>query len=72
MAAGRAAACPRRRTTAAAPSNRDFPALATMFDNIRQDLAAHRGDWAAQGFWALLVYRFGRWRYGVRPAVLRK
>ena len=43
-----------------------------MFDNIRQDLAAHRGDWAAQGFWALLVYRFGRWRYGVRPAVLRK
>ena len=43
-----------------------------MFDNIRHDLAAHRGDWAAQGFWALLVYRFGRWRYGVRPAVLRK
>ncbi|MDG4560516.1 MAG: serine acetyltransferase [Candidatus Competibacter sp.] len=43
-----------------------------MFDNIRQDLAAHHGDWAAQGFWALLVYRFGRWRYTVRPALLRK
>lgn len=43
-----------------------------MFDNIRSDLAAHRGDWAAQGFWALLVYRFGRWRYSVRPTVLRK
>jgi serine O-acetyltransferase len=43
-----------------------------MFDNIRQDLAAHRGDWGAQGFWALAVYRFGRWRYTVRPALLRK
>ena len=43
-----------------------------MFENIREDLAAHRGDWGAQGFWALLVYRFGRWRYRVRPVVLRK
>ena len=43
-----------------------------MFENIRQDLAAHRGDWGAQGFWAMTVYRFGRWRYGVRPALLRK
>lgn len=43
-----------------------------MFDNIRQDLRAHGGDWGAQGFWALLVYRFGRWRYSVRPALLRK
>ncbi|MEI6299843.1 MAG: serine acetyltransferase [Betaproteobacteria bacterium] len=43
-----------------------------MFDNIRQDLRAHGGDWGAQGFWALVVYRFGRWRYGVRPSLLRK
>ena len=43
-----------------------------MFKHIRADLAAHGGDWAAQGFWALLVYRFGRWRYGVRPALLRR
>ena len=43
-----------------------------MFDNIRADLRSHQGDWGAQGFWALVVYRFGRWRYGVRPAVLRK
>lgn len=43
-----------------------------MFSNIRQDLRAHRGDWSAQGFWVLVVYRFGRWRYGVRPALLRK
>lgn len=43
-----------------------------MFENIRQDLRAHRGNWGAQGFWALMVYRFGRWRYGIRPAWLRK
>jgi serine O-acetyltransferase len=43
-----------------------------VFEHIRGDLAAHRGDWGAQGFWALLVYRFGRWRYSVRPALLRK
>lgn len=43
-----------------------------MFENIRGDLRAYSGDWAAQGFWVMLVYRFGRWRYGVRPALLRK
>jgi serine O-acetyltransferase len=43
-----------------------------MFENIRADYCAHGRDWGAQGFWAMLVYRFGRWRYGVRPAPLRK
>ena len=43
-----------------------------MFVNIRADLHAYGGDWAAQGFWVMLVYRFGRWRYSVRPALLRK
>jgi serine O-acetyltransferase len=27
---------------------------------------------SAPGFWVLLVYRFGRWRYGIRQALLRK
>jgi serine O-acetyltransferase len=43
-----------------------------MFDNIRQDMRAQYGGWAAQGFWVLVVYRFGRWRYRVRPTLLRK
>jgi serine O-acetyltransferase len=43
-----------------------------MFANIRQDLKAHGGDWGAQGFWALVVYRFGRWRYRIRPSWARK
>ena len=43
-----------------------------MFDHIRADLHAYGGRFGAQGFWAMVVYRFGRWRYGVRPALLRK
>jgi serine O-acetyltransferase len=43
-----------------------------MFENVRHDLNTYRGDCAAQGFWVMLVYRFGRWRYGVRPAPVRK
>jgi serine O-acetyltransferase len=43
-----------------------------MFENIRADFNAHGRDAGAQGFWVMVVYRFGRWRYGVRPALLRK
>jgi serine O-acetyltransferase len=44
----------------------------TVFENIRQDYRAHDRNWGAQWFWALVIYRFGRWRYGVRPALVRK
>jgi len=43
-----------------------------MFINIRNDLKAHGGNWAAQGFWALVVYRFGRWRYTISSPIVRK
>lgn len=43
-----------------------------MFNNILADLRAYDGKWGAQGFWVMVVYRFGRWRYGVQPALLRK
>ena len=43
-----------------------------MVSNVRADLAAHGGNWAAQGFWVLVVYRFGRWRHLVRPVILRR
>jgi len=32
----------------------------------------HDGKWGNQGFWVMIQYRFGRWRYTVRPALLRK
>jgi serine O-acetyltransferase len=53
----------------AGPGVRDEP---DVFDSIRADFRAHKRDFGAQGFWALVVYRFGRWRYGVRPAPVRK
>jgi serine O-acetyltransferase len=42
-----------------------------MFENIREDWKAHNEDWTRHGFWVLAVYRFGRWRYGIRPRLLR-
>ncbi len=43
-----------------------------MFELIREDFNAHDRDPWRQGVWVMLVYRFGRWRYGVRPALLRR
>lgn len=43
-----------------------------MFELIREDFRAHDRDPWRQGVWAMTVYRFGRWRYRVRPALLRK
>ena len=42
------------------------------FDHIRADFRAHDRKIGAQGFWVMLVYRYGRWRYTVRPGWLRK
>ena len=43
-----------------------------MFQNIKNDLKAYDGKWGSQGFWVMIVYRFGRWRYTVKPVLLRK
>lgn len=45
--------------------------MSALFPNIRADFAAHGRRMGAQGFWALSVYRFGRWRYGIRWRWLR-
>ena len=42
-----------------------------MFDRIRSDWRVHNHDWSRHGFWALAVYRFGNWRYGIRSRALR-
>lgn len=42
-----------------------------MLELVREDWKTYAGDLTRQGLWVLLVYRFGRWRYGVRPAWLR-
>ena len=42
-----------------------------MFENIREDWLAHDCTWSRHGFWALVLYRFGRWRYTLRSRALR-
>lgn len=42
-----------------------------VFENIREDWQAHNRSWSRHGFWALVLYRFGRWRYGITIPVLR-
>lgn len=43
-----------------------------MFENLRADLRTYNGDWASQGFWVMVVYRFGRWRYTIDTPWIRK
>jgi serine O-acetyltransferase len=43
-----------------------------MFANLKEDLKAHKGDWSCQGFWVMIVYRFGCWRYTIKSALIRK
>jgi serine O-acetyltransferase len=42
-----------------------------VFRNIKADFKAHKGEWFNWGFRAMMVYRFGRWRYRMRPRLLR-
>ena len=38
---------------------------------LREDLRTHDGNIFEQGFWAVAVHRFGNWRMGIRPKILR-
>lgn len=42
-----------------------------MFDNLREDWRTHERDISRPGFWVMIVYRFGRWRYKIKPRILR-
>lgn len=43
-----------------------------IFPNIRKDLAVYDGDWGCQGFWVMVIYRYGRFRYRIKPSLVRK
>ena len=43
-----------------------------LFNNIRHDFKTYNGDWSCQGFWVMIVYRFGRWRYSIKSSIIRK
>lgn len=38
---------------------------------VKEDFAVHGGEWMNQGFWTLFWHRFGNWRMGVKPKLLR-
>ena len=47
------------------------PAGLGLFALLREDLRTHGSDLFDQGFWALAVHRFGNWRMGIRPKLVR-
>jgi serine O-acetyltransferase len=42
-----------------------------MFENLREDWLTHERNPWRQGLWVMVVYRFGRWRYGIKRRVIR-
>lgn len=52
-------------------SLRALAELPNLVSQVREDLAAHDGDWARPGFHALAVHRFGNWRMTVEPRIAR-
>lgn len=42
-----------------------------MFGNIHEDWITHGRELSRQGLWAMMLYRFGRWRYKIRWRWLR-
>lgn len=42
-----------------------------FFDLLREDFETHDRDLLQPGLWAVLVHRFGNWRMGVKPKLLR-
>ena len=42
-----------------------------LFDRLREDWHTYDRQLSRQGLWVMVVYRFGRWRYGIGPRWLR-
>lgn len=42
-----------------------------MFDNIKEDWKTYERDLSRPGLWVMVVYRFGRWRYTIKPRLIR-
>jgi serine O-acetyltransferase len=43
-----------------------------MIKELKEDLAAYKGNRWAPGYRVMRVYRLGQWRYGIRNPLLRK
>lgn len=47
------------------------PAGMGLWALLREDWRTHDRAWLDQGLWAVAVHRFGNWRMGIRPRVIR-
>jgi serine O-acetyltransferase len=47
------------------------PRSDALFDNLREDWQTYERDWTRQGFWVMVAYRFGNWRYQIRTRAIR-
>jgi serine O-acetyltransferase len=47
------------------------PAGMGLWALLREDWRTHDRAWLDQGLWAMAVHRFGNWRMGIRPRVIR-
>ena len=42
-----------------------------LFENLREDWLTYDRQLSRQGLWAMVIYRFGRWRYTIGPRWIR-
>ncbi len=47
------------------------PESLSLWQQVHEDWVAHGRDWTKPGWRAVAVHRFGVWRMGVRPRILR-
>jgi serine O-acetyltransferase len=47
------------------------PAGMGLWALLREDWRTHDRAWLEQGLWAVAVHRFGNWRMGLRPKLIR-
>ena len=43
-----------------------------MLKDFKEDWRTYEGDLSRRGLWTMAVYRFGQWRYTLRPGLVRK
>jgi serine O-acetyltransferase len=52
-------------------NNGEPPRPLGLLRQIAEDWKAHGRDWTRPGFQAIAIHRFGNWRMGIRPKLLR-
>ena len=53
------------------PNDKPSNTTLVLLHQIKEDWIAHGSDWTKPGFRAVAVHRFGVWRMGIQPRILR-